>query len=150
MSLPTRIEHLYALFSAERVMILGSKLSLESLAVALDQLEASQTHKIELAIVQTPHDETTFGALHLTHSATPLICLVDAEAAYIAGDRYGLDRLATSLRHRSDDWFDGGHSHIYPGEEFDDRLLVSPESNELLIGGLGYLPSDLFGLPPGD
>jgi hypothetical protein len=40
-------------------------------------------------------------------------------------------------------------NHIYPGQDYsDDRggYLVSPDSEEMLIGEHGYLPDEMFGL----
>jgi hypothetical protein len=67
----------------------------------------------------------------------------------IDGSQASFEYLAASLEARAANWHDGGHCHLFPGEEcHDDRegFLVSPQSEEILVGGYGYLDDALFGV----
>lgn len=113
-------------------------------------LVPNEERHIQLTVAEMPYDGPSLPLLVCARSADPLICKVDATVVSISGNDAGLDHFVSSLDTRSAEWFDGGHSHVYPGQDFSDGregYLVSPESEEILIGGRGYIDDALFGLP---
>ncbi len=144
------IQHLYAFRGDERLIILGSEYALKSLAQVVRMLTASAIRQISLSVIEFSNEGPSIPLLKCARNEEPLKCTVDDSCVSISGSHAGLEYLATSLEARAATWRDGGHCHLYPGEEFsDDRggHLTSPEPEEILIGGYGYLDDLLFGLP---
>lgn len=144
------IAHLYAFPSDGRLMLLGSKPSLEKLAAVIRALAPNEERHIQLTVAKMRYDGPSLPLLVCARNAEPLVCRVGATFVSISGNDAGLDHFVSSLDARSAEWFYGGHSHIYPGQDFSDGregYLVSPECEEILIGGCGYIDDALFGLP---
>jgi hypothetical protein len=158
LSAATHLDHFYAVLGDGRLNILASKPALEQVASTLRTLAPSETRFFSLTVVDAPHYGPTFPSLRCARTEKPLRCVVEQNTVVIAGHSMALKFLATTLDDRAQEWLDGGHAHVYPGEidrsenlaDGENDRLVSDDSEELLIGGHGYIDDKFFGLPPTD
>ncbi len=156
MSEEARLDHLYAFPGDSRLIMLASKPAMERMAHVFRALGPGETREFELKVIEHL-DETSFPRLRCQRVDAPLRCTLERNCIVIAGHARGLEYLAATFDYRAQEWSLGGHSHVYAGEidrgaglaEDEDERLVSDDSEELLIGGYGYLDDKLFGLPDG-
>lgn len=112
------IEHLYLFTGDERLILLGSKAALESLAQAVRMLTANEVRQLSLASIEFGNEGPSIPLLKCTRNEQPLKCAVDGLCVSISGSEAGFEYLATSLEARAANWHDGGHSHLYLAKNF--------------------------------
>jgi len=145
------LPHLYPVLGDGRLNIIASRAALDVLAAALAALAADgEPRRFSLTRCEMPHYGMSCANLECARSDEPLLCLLEDDAVRISGHAKGLLLLSENVSSQAQNWDEGGHVHVYPGTDWRGEMLVSPRSEEVLIGGCGYVPNEMFGLPDDD